>query len=174
MKTLMKILGGLAVLVLLLVAVAYVLPRQYRVERSIVIKAPHEKVYPQLADLRAWKNWTVWNERDPAMKLEYSPESAVVGAWSSWESKSEGNGKATLMEVERNRLAYALEFPDFGMKSTGMFKLEPQGQEIRVVWSDEGDLGNNPMGRWMGLFLDGMLGKDFEAGLANLKRVTEN
>jgi hypothetical protein len=156
-----------------LVADSFLLPRQYRVERSIVINAPREKVYPHLADLKAWKNWTVWNQRDPGMKIKYSEQSAVVGAWSEWESEKEGSGKATLTQLEQNRLVYALEFPEFEMKSSGSFVLQPEGQQVRVIWADEGDLGNNPMSRRFGLFLDGMLGKDFEAGLANLKKVTE-
>jgi len=174
MKLLLKLLGGLAVLVLVLVLVAFLLPRHYRVERATVIRAPIAKVYPQLADLRAWRNWGVWFERDPGMKVSYSDAVATVGAWSAWESPKEGNGKATLTAVAPDRLVYRLEFPDFGMKSEGTFVLEPQGDAaVRVVWSDAGDLGLNPMSRWMGLFFDGMLGPDFEAGLAKLRRVTE-
>jgi hypothetical protein len=44
---------------------------------------------------------------------------------------------------------------------------------VSVTLSDEGDLGNNPLSRWFGLFLDRMIGPDFEAGLVNLKRVSE-
>jgi hypothetical protein len=39
MKLLLRILGGVAVLVLLLVLVAFVLPRTYKIERATVIKA---------------------------------------------------------------------------------------------------------------------------------------
>ena len=173
MRILLKILGGLAVLVLLLVLVAFVLPRQYRVERSVVINAKPEAVLAQVADLSAWKNWGAWQERDPQMKLSYSTPSTGVGAWSAWESKSEGNGKMTFTEVTSSKLAYQLEFVDFGMKSTGVLELQPQTNGVRVVWSDAGDLGMNPMSRWFGLFLDKMIGPDFERGLANLKKLAE-
>ena len=174
MKLMLRILAGLAVFVVALVVAAYLLPRHYRVERSTVINAPVAKIFPRVADMRGWKGWTVWHERDPNIKNDYSPEQGVVGAWSAWESKKEGNGRATLTAIETGqRLVYRLEFPDLGMVSTGTFVFAAEGNATKVTWSDEGDLGMNPMSRWFGLFLDKMLGADFEAGLAKLKRTTE-
>jgi len=173
MNLLLKLLGGLAMLVLVLVAAAFFFPREYRVERSTVIKAPVAAIHAQLADMRNWRSWTVWHERDPAMTNTFSAAQGVVGAWSKWESKTEGNGQSTLTEVTPNRIVYRLEFPDMGMQSTGTFVLTPQPDGVQVVWSDTGDLGMNPLSRWFGLFLDGMIGPDFEGGLARLKRNLE-
>lgn len=174
MKTLLRILGGLAVLVLALVVAAFFFPQTYRVQRSVVVKAAPEKVFAQFGDLKAWKNWTAWHERDPQMKLSYSPETTGPGAWSAWESKTEGNGKMTFMTVEpQKRVAYELVFPDMNMVSHGEVAMRSTGQEVHVVWTTEGDLGMNPMNRWFGLFLDKMIGPDFERGLARLKAVSE-
>ncbi len=174
MKLLLKLLGGLAVLVLVLVVVAFFLPRQYRIERTIVIKAKPETVFPLFADLKRWKDWGSWHEKDPAMKLTYSEKGTGVGAWSAWESKSEGNGKMTIQTLEApKRVAYLLEFPDMGMSSQGSMALEPAADGVKVVWVDAGDLGMNPLSRWFGLFLDGMIGPDFERGLVKLKGLAE-
>lgn len=170
---LMSILGGVVALIVLLAVAAFFFPREYRVERAIVVQAKPEAVLAQLADLRAWRNWGIWFERDPGMKVTYSEKQGELGAWSSWESKTEGNGRATLTLLAPNRVAYDLEFADMGMKSRGSFALTPEGSGVRVVWSDSGDLGNNPLNRWFGLFLDQMIGPDFEAGLAKLKRNLE-
>lgn len=174
MKLMLRILGGLAALVVGLVAIAYLLPRHYRVERSVVVQVPAAALFPRLVDLREWKTWTVWHERDPRIVNHYSPEQGVVGAWSSWESKTEGNGKATLTAFEADRrVVYRLEFPDANLVSTGTFALSAEAAGTRVVWSDEGDLGFNPLNRWFGLFLDKLVGADFDAGLAKLKRIAE-
>ncbi|MBL9219260.1 MAG: SRPBCC family protein [Opitutaceae bacterium] len=173
MKILLKIVGGLAVLVLLLVLVAFAFPRQYRVERSVVMNARSEAILAQVADLKAWKTWGAWQERDPGMKLSYSETTTGVGAWSAWESKQEGNGKMTISELSATKVIYRLEFPDFGMTSTGSIELVPEGTGHKVVWADAGDLGMNPMNRWFGLFLDGMIGPDFERGLSNIKKIVE-
>lgn len=173
MKILLKILGGFAVLLLLLVLVAFLLPRHYRIERSLVMKARPEAILAQVADLRMWKNWGAWQERDPGMKLSYSEKSSGVGAWSAWESKSEGNGKMTITSTTPTKVAYDLEFPDFGSKSQGYMELIPEGAGTKVVWVDGGDLGMNPMSRWFGLCLERFIGPDFERGLSNLSKKVE-
>lgn len=173
MKTFLKIVGGFAVVVVLLVLVGFALPRHYRVERGIVINGAPAAVHAQVADLRAWKTWGVWQERDPGMKVTYSEPATGVGAWSAWQSTKEGNGKMTITEVTPTRVIYVLEFPDFGTRSTGSIELVPEAGATRVVWKDEGDLGMNPMSRWLGLWFEGLIGPDFEKGLSNLKRLVE-
>jgi hypothetical protein len=71
------------------------------------------------------------------------------------------------------RLGYELFFPDFGTTSTGEFRLQAQGGSTQVTWSMDGDMGANPVYRWMGLFMDKMVGPDFDSGLAQLKVAAE-
>lgn len=176
MKLLRNLLGGLVVLLLVLVVAAYFLPRGYRIERSVVIAAGAEQVFPHVADLERWQAWGVWYARDPAMAVKVSsePGPAEVGGWVSWQSETQGNGTATLVRsVPPTSAAYNLSFEGFAMVSRGSFLLEPVGHEVRVTWIDAGDLGMNPLYRWFGLVLDGMVGADFEAGLARLKILIE-
>ncbi len=175
MKTLLKILGGLAALVLVLVVGSFFMPKTFRVEWAVVIKARPEAVFALVAELKAWKDWGVWYERDPAMVIAYSPVTTGVGAWTEWQSKSQGSGKATITEVVApTRLVYVLEFKDDHMVSTGSFLLsDAGGGSVRVVSVMAGDLGINPIGRLMGPFLDKLIGPDFEAGLAKMKRLAE-
>ncbi len=171
LKRVLLLLGGL---VLLLVVISQFLPGTYRVERSIVIKAPAAKVYPQFADLRQWKTWGVWWHRDPGMTVTYSDPPTGVGSWSNWISKKEGSGKMTVDTLEPDEsMSYDLSFPDFGMKSTGSLALSPTRGGVKLTWISTGDLGRNPMSRWFGLFLGDMIGHDFEAGLAQLKANSE-
>ena len=174
MKIVAYILGGLAALALVLALVGLLLPRRYRVERSAVIKARPEVVFAQVADLREWKNWGVWFERDPQMQIYYSENPAAVGGWSEWKSKSQGNGKATLIRLTPSTdVEYSLQFEGMGFASQGSFTLTPENSGVRVVWADSGDLGLNPISRWFGLFLDRMIGPDFAAGLAKLRSFCE-
>lgn len=71
------------------------------------------------------------------------------------------------------KLDYALEFPDVGMAMTGAMELSPAPHGVKLAWSTAGDLGMNPVNRWFGLFLDRMIGPDFERGLSNLKTLVE-
>ena len=150
------------------------MPSELNVARSVTISATPEKVYSLIASTREWKNWTVWNRRDPNMKIEYAgPESGVGAKW-SWETKTEGHGEMEVTQAEPNTLLdYRLEFKEFNSTSTGLLKLEPAGATTKGTWSFAGEAGNNPIMRYMGLMMDGMIGKDFDAGLANLKALTE-
>ena len=71
------------------------------------------------------------------------------------------------------RLGYDLYFPDFGTTSTGEITMAPDAGGTRVTWSMNGNMGSNPMFRWIALFADRMVGADFEGGLANLKQLAE-
>jgi hypothetical protein len=72
------------------------------------------------------------------------------------------------------RVAIALHFlKPFQARNTAEFHLEPAGPATRVVWAMHGRA--NPVVKAMGLFMnmDQMVGRDFETGLANLKRASE-
>jgi uncharacterized protein YndB with AHSA1/START domain len=174
MKWFKRILIGLVALALLFAVVGLALPSHFRIERSVTIAAPAEKVYPLIAAPAEWKRWSVWNQRDPDMRIEYGGPAAGAGARWSWRSETEGNGEMQFTEaVPGQRLAYRLSFPELGMHSSGLLRIEPEARGVRVSWSNEGEMGASPVNRWFGLFMDRLVGPDFEAGLANLKRLAE-
>ena len=175
MKLVAWVFGGLVGLWVLLLLVGLVLPGHYRVERSVVIAARPAAVYPLVGYLRAWRQWGVWFGRDPAMQVSYSPATSEVGAWSQWRSKSQGDGKMTITAARPPEyFEYRMEFADMGMASRGTMALAAQsGGATRVTMGMEGDLGRSPINRWFGLFMDRLVGPDFEAGLANLKKISE-
>jgi uncharacterized protein YndB with AHSA1/START domain len=174
MKVIKWILIVIVGLAAILVGGGYLLSPKFTVSRSQTINAPAEKIYALVADPRGWKQWSVWNQRDPAMQITYSgPESGAGAKW-AWKSKSEGDGVMTFTGAEANkRVAYDLYFPDFGTTSTGELRFEPEGAGTKVTWVMNGDMGSNPLFRWIALNADSMVGKDFEGGLAGLKRVAE-
>jgi uncharacterized protein YndB with AHSA1/START domain len=174
----LKLLKWIVIVVLgvaaLLFVGGYALSPQFKAVRSVTIAAPADKVYPLLADPREWKRWTVWNRRDPAMAITYSGPPSGAGAGWEWKSKTEGDGKMTFTAAEPDRrVAYDLFFPDFGTTSAGDLLLTADGAGTKVTWTMNGDMGSNPLFRWMALFADKMVGADFEAGLANLKAIAE-
>jgi uncharacterized protein YndB with AHSA1/START domain len=173
-----KVLKWLAIvivgLIVLLVIGGYALSPKFKAERSISVNAGADKIYALIADPREWKRWSVWNRRDPGMAITYSGPPSGAGAVWEWKSKSEGDGKMTFSAAEPGkRVAFELYFPDFGTTSTGVLELVPDGQGTKVTWTMNGDMGSNPVYRWMALFMDKMVGPDFEAGLANLKALAE-
>jgi uncharacterized protein YndB with AHSA1/START domain len=168
----------LAIVIVALAAVlaigGYLISPKFSVTRSVVIAAPPDKVYALVADPRHWKEWTVWNRRDPGMKIAYSGPASGAGAAWAWHSASEGDGKMTFTAAEPGRLvAFDLHFPDFGTTSKGELRFAPEGAGTEVSWTMNGDFGSNPLFRWFALMADRMTGADFDAGLANLKALAE-
>lgn len=174
MKILLKIVGALVALIVVLIAVGFFLSPKFNVERSITIKAPPEKVFGALADLKRWREWGVWYVRDPKMEITYTPATTGIGAKSSWKSASQGNGSARLTKIESPKhLEYEMLFEGFDRPSTGSYVLEPAAGGTKVRWIMSGDVGSNPVSRWFAVFMDKLVGPDFEAGLAKLKQNEE-
>lgn len=174
MKWFGRIALALIAVIGLLLAIGMLLPSAFKVQRTVEMAATPERIYPLIADPREWKRWSVWNRRDPAMTMEYSGAPSGTGARWTWKSASEGNGEmAFTAAVPNERVDYALAFPDMGMRSSGQLRLEAAGTGTRVTWTNEGDMGANPVNRYFGLFMDRLVGPDFEGGLKNLEALVE-
>ena len=161
-----------ALVVVFLVGAALITPT-YRVERSTTINAPPAKVYALIADPKAWTRWTVWNQREPDMKMAFSGAPSGQGAKWEWEGKDGKGSMEFTGAVPDKSVTYRLGFVEMNMFSTGSLTLAPEGNGTRISWTNEGDMGRNPMMRWFAPFMDRMMGPDFEGGLANLKSMAE-
>ena len=164
----------LAVVALLVYAAMQ--PADFRIERSTTVKAPPERIYPLIADLRAWGPWSPWEKKDPAMKRTFSGPDSGVGAAYGWEGdKNVGTGKMTILEATApGKVVIKLEFlKPFEATSTAEFTLQPQGDATAITWAMAGK--NNFLAKVMCVFMnmDKMVGTDFEAGLAGLKALAE-
>ena len=172
-----KVLIGLGALVAILLVVVATRPNTYHVERSTKIAAPADVIFSSVNDFKAFPEWSPWAKRDPNMKVTVSAQSAGVGATYAWEgNKQVGKGKMTLTESQapthtKEKLEFLEPFPS--VADTG-FNIKPEGDSAATVtWYMDGK--SNFMGKAMSLVMDmdKMIGKDFEEGLANLKRVSE-
>lgn len=175
MRTFGKIVLWLLIIVSLLVIIAYLLPRQYKVERSVSIGADKDLVYDLTCNLKKWDLWTPWNKNmDSTALFELSGNDCEVGTIWKWNGEILGNGELVVTEsVPGEYFGYNLMFDDGKYQSKGGFKYDEVNDSVLVIWTDEGDLGFNPVNRYMGLFMDKMMGPDFEKGLTKLKEVAE-
>jgi hypothetical protein len=171
-----KILVGLAVIVVMLVAVIAMQPSEFRVARQATIAAPVPVVFAQVNDFQKWRTWSPYDKLDPAMKKTYEGPAAGTGASYSWVGNSDaGEGRATITESRPNELVRIKL--DFAKPMTGTavaaFAFKPEGDRTVVEWSLAGDC--NFLSKAVHLFfdMDRMVGGQFEEGLAQLKTVAE-
>lgn len=175
MKWILRAAGALAVLIVLLVAIAFVLPRDVSVSRSIVVDAAPDKVWPHVSSLSATREWSPWMSLDPDMVVTLSGPEEGVGNRMDWVSDEPnvGTGSQEIVAATENvRVDTALDFGSMGTANATIL-LEPSGDSTLITWSFETDMGMNPMARWMGLMMDRWVGADYEKGLTNLKQLVE-
>jgi uncharacterized protein YndB with AHSA1/START domain len=167
---------GLLVLVAALAVFVAVQPAEFQVSRSAAFAAPPEAVFAQVNELKRWNAWSPWAKKDPRMKQAYEGPAAGNGAATSWIGNAEvGEGRMTIVESRPNELVrFKLEFFEpFAATNTAVFEFKPEAHGTRVTWSMQGR--NNFIGKAMCLVfdMDKMVGGDFEAGLAGIKRIVE-
>jgi hypothetical protein len=110
------------------------------------------------------------------MKRTFGPATSGKGAVYAWEgNKDVGQGRMEIVEsVPPSQVAIALDFVrPFESHNIVEFRLEPKGESTNVTWAMQ---GHTPyFAKIIHLFvnMDRMVGRDFEAGLANLKAAAE-
>jgi uncharacterized protein YndB with AHSA1/START domain len=175
-----EIIAIVAVVLALAIAVVLILaarkPDIFRVQRATTVKAPPEKIFPLINDFHQWGTWSPYETKDPAMKRSYSGEARGKGAVYGWEgNKNVGSGRMEILDAQApSRIVIKLDFfTPFEGHNTAEFTMLPQGDGTNVTWLMHGPAPF--MSKLMQVFIniDNMVGKDFEIGLANLKRLTE-
>lgn len=176
MKHLKRIAMGLAFLALILLAISFVLPSRINVARAVEINAGESQIYPYIANLRKFSQWSPWAKIDPNAKYSYSGPQIGAGARLAWQSDNPNVGAGVMKIIDAkapNSLDLALDFDDGGT-GTSQFRLEPIRAGTRVTWRFQTDLGANPIMRWMGLLLEQVIGETYDEGLQNLKALVES
>lgn len=175
MKTLLRILTGLALVLALFVAAGFLLPREITASRTVLINAAPGAVFPHVNSLKAMSKWSPWSARDPQMKTLFSGPESGVGASMSWSSDNPEVGTGTQIIVASTpdqSMEMTLDFGEMGQGAAG-FELVPEGDGTSVTWNFSSDLGMNPIARWFGLMIGPAVEKDYEQGLAKLKAAVE-
>ena len=179
-KKVLIVLAGLVVLLIAIVAVgAFVIPTELKVEREIVINRPTPEVFNYAKMIRNQNEWGPWAKRDPNLKQEFRGTDGTVGFTSHWVSSNGelGEGEQEIKRIEENeRVDVELRFKD-PMESTnaGYLITEPVGEnQTKVKWGFSGAMPRpfNLMSVVMNM--DEMIGKDYDEGLANMKRILES
>jgi uncharacterized protein YndB with AHSA1/START domain len=166
----------LAVAIAIVLILAAAKPGTFSVQRATSIKAPPERIFSLINDFHQWKSWSPYENRDPAMKRSYSGAADGKGAVYGWEgNKNVGSGRMEILDSSTpSKIVIKLDFfAPFEGHNPAEFTMLPQGDATSVTWLMHGPAPF--MSKLMQVFmnLDHMIGKDFEAGLASLKSITE-
>jgi hypothetical protein len=162
----------LLALVVVVVGIGALLPKDFAVERSIEINASPEVVFDEVNSLRKWSAWSPWLARDPSIENTYEGPEAGVAATVVWTSEKSGDGTQTITLSERpTRIETKLDFGEMGQPNA-YWAFEPSGEGVQVTWGLTGT-ATGPLGGYFARMMDDWVGADYEDGLARLKQVVE-
>jgi effector-binding domain-containing protein len=170
-----RILIGLIALLVVLAVIGLLLPRHVPVKRFVTINRPASLVYATVNSFVLFPKWSPWQDLDPNMSQTTEGPRDGVGAKLVWKGNDKvGSGTQVITASTADQLvASDLDFGEMGVAKS-LVTLAPEGNMTRATWTVDVDMGANPIGHYVGLTMDGMLGKDFATGLGKLKTLVES
>jgi effector-binding domain-containing protein len=175
MKTIKRLFFALIAVLVILVVIGFLLPRQRHVERSLFIDAPPSVVFSQVNGLRHFNDWSPWVAVMPDAEYTFEGPDFGVGSkmsWSATEPRPEAGSQTIVASTPYERVDIEI---DFGGKGTAQaaYLLQAEDGGTNLTGSFDTDFGINLLGRYWGLLLDRQLGPLYAQGLTNLKRIAE-
>lgn len=151
-------------------------PAGFRYERSGVINASAEKIFPYLSTFQGGHAWSPFERIDPKMKMNVIGTDGQVGTVMEFDgNKDAGSGKLEFLKITPNsevnlKLIMIKPFPAQNLVE---YKLAPEGTGTRFTWAMSGQ--NGFFGKMITVFIDcdKMIGDQMNQGIKNLKEVTE-
>lgn len=174
----MKTLGRIFVIILIIIAIPFIaalfITNEYAVEREISINRPKDQVFTYLKFFKNQDTYNQWILMDPALKKDYKGTDGTIGFVYAWAGEKAGKGEQEIKSIsEGDRIETELRFME-PMESSAKAHMTTEalsGTETKVKW---GMSGSNPYPmNFMNLFIDGILGRDLETSLSDLKNVLE-
>ncbi|MEM9437297.1 MAG: SRPBCC family protein [Pseudomonadota bacterium] len=142
------------------------LPRNVEVARSAHVALAPEDVMALATSTEGFQSFNPYLTADPELKIAPFGPAAGVGAGFAFDGK-DGKGTQTISEITETSVTYAIDMGAMGQPTQIIEAAAAEGGST-VTWTVQSDLGMNPVFRVFGLFMDGMLGKTYEQGLANM------
>ena len=175
MKALKMVLLVIVSIIALFLITALFVKKDYDVERSITINKSKQDVFDYMKHLKNQDNYSKWVMMDPNMKKTFTGTDGTVGFVYAWDgNKQAGKGEQEIKSItEGEKLDVEVRF-EKPFKSTAYAPMSTENVgngQTKVTWGLKGT-SSYPM-NIMNLFMDGMLGKDIDVSLNNLKAILE-
>jgi len=175
MKKFLRFLGILLLIVIVaIVVLGLVEPKDVIVERSTTINAPQAVVMDQVTNFKNWNNWSPWYKMEPTMKMEYTGTDGQPGSGYHWTGTKTGEGTMTNTGVDNGTMKFDLKFmKPHEANADGWFKTKDASGQTKVTWGlhMHCSFPMNFMNAFMNM--DKMMGPDFESGLKDMKTYAE-
>ncbi|MDZ4668799.1 MAG: SRPBCC family protein [bacterium] len=150
-------------------------PHQYRIEKTTVINLPVYETFDYMNKVENWADWSPWNtDLDSSMVFFYSQKKSGVGAAQYFRGGLIGTGRFRIIKSLNNQvITFHLSIDESFMSINQTFYFKELGGKTQLSWVDEGDVGYNPIFRFLLPSRIGGTEAGFEEGLIVIKAAAE-
>ncbi len=150
-------------------------PHTYKIEKSTVVNRSIQQTYDYLNHIENWSDWSPWNTNvDSSMVFFYSKNKSGIGAAQYFRGGLIGNGSFRIIQsVPNEKITYRLSINEGAMAINQTFEFKMLGNHTQLTWVDEGDVGMNPLYRFMLPSKISATEQGFEEGLMVIKKAAE-
>jgi hypothetical protein len=155
----------------------FLLPIELDLSRSIEVQRPRVAVFALVDNLKTFNEFSPWVEIDPVATYTYTGPRSGEGQVATWSSTSPvlGAGSIRIAESRPNtRVDYSIARGPSRARST--FTVDGQGLASRVTWSFAARCPATFQAivcRYTNTIARAQIARDYELGLAKLKRLAE-
>ncbi len=150
----------------------------FDISSSKEIEAPTTLLFKTVNNLKTWKNWGPWMEKDTTVSLKYGTIIKGEDAFYSWESDDDevGSGSIKTISVEKNKainqvITFKTPFGDSKSDVYWLFEPVENSNKTKLTWGMKGE--HSFMEKVFMSFqkepFDKMLSGMFDKGLKNLE-----
>ena len=167
--TILEVIAGIIALLLLIAALT---KKDFKLEKQVIINRSKKDVFTYLKLIKNQEQYSVWVMKDPNVKMVYKGTDGTVGFTSSWESndKHVGIGEQEIikmndgesMEVE---IRFKKPFEDTNYALTTATAVGDTQTKVTNLFYGKSKFPKN----LMNLMMDKLVGKDMQQNLENMK-----
>jgi uncharacterized membrane protein len=178
MDTLTTILGIIAGIVVVVLALAALAPKAYSVQRSIIINKPRQQIFNYIRYLRNMDHYSKWVMTDPNKRMTYTGTDGTEGFTAAWDSdmKQAGKGEQTIDKIidgERIDIRVVFIKPFAGIADTYIATQAVTEETTTVKWAFTSKMPFPMNAMLLFVNMEKVLGADMEISLNNLKQLLE-
>jgi uncharacterized membrane protein len=173
---LFKVLLIIAAIVIAFVGISRFFSPSYFVKETIVVNKPIHETFSYLNNVKNWEEWSLWNKSvDSTLYFFYTGKTDSVGAKQYFAGNLIGSGSIKITNNSEDTLIwYHMNLRGGDMIANGRFEFKSvNSTQTEIAWIDSGNVGNNPIKRYMIPMVTKNTTQTFQQGLSRIKERIE-
>jgi hypothetical protein len=173
---LFKIYLIVAAIVIAFVGISRFFSPSYMVKETIVVNKPLTETFSYISNLKKWEEWSLWDKKlDSTLLFYYNTKYDTLGAKQYISGTLLGKGFIETIAYKKDTaIAYHMKMREGDMTANGIFELTAlSSTQTQIAWIDTGNVGNNPIKRYLIPSVTKNTSQTFKDGLIRIKAAIE-